>query len=716
MKLLAQASIILLSLAFSSGVHAISVDKINERGAKLAWNSENEIFDPNTPIPDSIAAKNSAVIIARFRSIDAHHELKPSIVKEQLTGAASNTTNVKEFTRTMIKLLDKNALERYSKFEFGEKDENWMRNLKLSSEEEGFGARIFKPDGKMIVVDLSQALPITEGKKGNKKKNYRIALPGLEIGDVIDFFYYSEEMREEFDIAARNVNFAGRYPILNYKLKCITDKELTVELRPFNGAPLPNNSIADGRNLLSIHAVNLKAIPSTKFVNERRQVPFLQMRILNNNATLRFKPKNARTGGVFVLPPETYYSDISEYLRKFKYDSGIPSRAASRVKKYIKANPDAKVKKIADYTFVSVMYEALIDKTGHNPTELAFMLRDAADKANFTAPSAVGFINSFNDVPASQITSHNAPDYMAMIGKYPYHTATPTISAPGEWIYLYHNEEGGCFRKLTEEGDNFPEMFSIPPTKPAANTRMDEITLTIDTESTKAQADVNISAVGASKTRLAAQFNNVHSWIEEAERYLGIDPKDHYIDNDFDAMKYEKDIYEAMESSIEIATGTKPASVDSVSITSRGIMPDAKSFGCFYRASFDDFSIDAGEEMIVNIGKLFSDNDRLSGDDRERSIEATGFTPYNYIRKLRIPLPEGYSISDEALAALNTAKSNNLGTFSSSAILDNNEVIIDVNRQLLAYIIPADMWPQYLELSDAAADFASAALVIKKND
>ena len=64
----------------------------------------------------------------------------------------------------------------------------------------------------MIVVDLSQALPITEGKKGNKKKNYRIALPGLEIGDVIDFFYYSEEMREEFDIAARNVNFAGRYP------------------------------------------------------------------------------------------------------------------------------------------------------------------------------------------------------------------------------------------------------------------------------------------------------------------------------------------------------------------------------------------------------------------------------------------------------------------------------------------------------------------------
>ncbi len=170
MKLIAQASIILLSLAFSSGVHAISVDKINERGAKLAWNTENEIFDPNTPIPDSIAAKNSAVIIARFRSIDAHHELKPSIVKEQLTGAASNTTNVKEFTRTMIKLLDKNALERYSKFEFGEKDENWMRNLKLSSEEEGFGARIFKPDGKMIVVDLSQALPITEGKKGNKRK------------------------------------------------------------------------------------------------------------------------------------------------------------------------------------------------------------------------------------------------------------------------------------------------------------------------------------------------------------------------------------------------------------------------------------------------------------------------------------------------------------------------------------------------------------------
>ena len=734
--------ITLVALSLACGLQAMPVAKINQRGAKAAWDMASPVFNPKTPIPDSMAQSNSAVIIAHYNGLSAVHEYTPSIVKEQRADYGSNITRAREIERVMIKLLDKDAVKRHANFEFGKKDEQWLGNIKLAEIEEGFGVRVYKPDGTMHEVDLSQALPIADGKKGNKKRCNRIAIPDLEVGDVLDYFYYTEEMCDELDISVRAVAFAARYPMLNCIVECSVDPTLTLEMRANNGAPVPVAHLEDGQNKFRLYTVNLGAVPSTKYINAARQLPFLEMRILNNNSQPRysteranmiggyaissdaflgrqvsgitFKPKSARKGGVYVLPSQTYYQDIAYFLRAYNYKSGIPGRAASMTKAYRKATPDAGARQLSDYTYVAVMYLSLIDDERFSPTGLSFMLRDAADKAKFTIPSGIGFIKSSHDIPLSMITSWRSPDYVAMIGGRPYNPGAVLSCAPGEWPLSYQAEEGGCYRKIPEDAMTSPEMFTIPPTKPNANTRIDEMTLTLDSATGKATLTGSISAVGGHKQILASRFNDRHSWLNEAEDYLGIADEDRYKDTAYDPEAAHEELYEAMKDELAKSTGLTPSKVDTVTITSRGVMPGAKSFACDYRATFDDITADADNETVVNIGKLFADTERISGAERNRNFDAVASFPNNYIRRLRLRLPEGHSVSQEALAALERSVSNNTGSFTVSATADNDIVSIDVSQQMRDYIIPAAQWQQFLDLTDAAAYFAGAVLIINK--
>lgn len=734
--------IALVALSLACGLQAMPVAKINQRGAKAAWDMASSVFNPKATIPDSMAQSNSAVIIARYNGLSAVHEYTPSIVKEQRADYGSNITRAREIERVMIKLLDNDAVKRHANFEFGKKDEQWLGNIKLTDIEEGFGVRVYKPDGTMHEVDLSQALPIADGKKGNKKRSNRITIPGLEVGDVLDYFYYTEEMRDELDISVRDVTFAARYPMLNCIVECSVDPTLTLEMRANNGAPLPVAHLEDGQNKFRLHTVNLGAVPSTKYINAARQLPFLEMRILNNNSQPRysteranmiggyaissdaflgrqssgisFKPKSARKGGVYVLPSQTYYQDIAYFLRAYNYKSDIPGRAASMTKEYRKATPDAGARQLSDYTYVAVMYLSLINDEKFSPTELSFMLRDAADKAKFTIPSGIGFIKSSHDIPLSMITSWRSPDYVAMIGDRPYNPGAVLMCAPGEWPLAYQAEEGGCYRKVPEDALTSPEMFTIPPTKPNTNTRIDEMTLALDSATGKATLTGSISAVGGHKQILASRFNDRHSWLNQAEDYLGIADKDRHNDTAYDPEGASEELYKAMKGELANSTGLEPLTVDTVAITSRGVMPGAKSFACNYRATFDNITVDAGDETVVNIGKLFSDMERITGNDRKRDFDAVVSFPNNYIRKLTFALPEGYTIKSEALTALNKSVSNNVGSFSTRAEANDGMVTIDVNTQMRGYVIPAAQWHEFLDITDAAADFAGAVLIVNK--
>lgn len=696
------------------------IDKIHKKGAKAVWEINLPEFNPGTEIPDSLAGSASAVIIAAYRNLDYDYENAVSQARFKRTGSSYTSETVyKSIDRVMVKLLDASAVEYYSEFSFVEKDDYWDGNIRLYEKKTGFGARVFKPDGTVVVTDLAKAFTVAEGKKGDKDKKTKIAIPGLEVGDVLDYFFYKEGRIDEFDPEPEVFVFTQKYPMMHFIAEGIFNPVLTVEMRAFNGAPLPEGFKHDGRNKFTFHAVDLQGLPLARYIREKRQIPFLQLRILNNNSKLRFVPKSARPGGFYCLGAEAYYRDIADYVHRAKFDANVTGRAVKTARRLFEKNPEWSDRQKSDAAFVAMAYHALIDKENYSQVQMAFMYQDVADKLSIGGNrNGVGFINSSSDVPTELITSYTTPQYVTLIGERPYNMSNFLYCAPGEWSPEFQGEEGGCFRIRREDLNMnvFPEKFNVAVTSPNRNTRMERMTLTFNPETSVSELNNSVVATGAFKQKEAGRFNSVKDWIELAENYLGVPDKDRYEVKTFDPVERKKQLDELMADAIGSDMDLKPSEVKEYNFGSRGVMPGDVSFGYDYRAEFADLTFDAGEELGFSIGKLFAGIKRVDGIERDRNFDAFVGFPSNMIRRLTFVVPEGYSISEESVKPLNTSLNNHLGSFMSQASIDENgNLQINVSFQMKTYVVPAAMWTDFLALTDANADFCESGVMLVKN-
>lgn len=87
----------------------------------------------------------------------------------------------------MVRLLDQKAVEDYGDTEFGVKENIKYRGLQLYEAKDVFGARIHKPDGTVVEIDVpDNAIEVAHGKKADKGRKYKIAIPGLAVGDILE--------------------------------------------------------------------------------------------------------------------------------------------------------------------------------------------------------------------------------------------------------------------------------------------------------------------------------------------------------------------------------------------------------------------------------------------------------------------------------------------------------------------------------------------------
>lgn len=218
-----------LILAAMTSLLAMGADaKFFRKAAEKVWNTRPDLFDPYREIPDSLKEGVSAVIIGEYNYINADYK-----AFQDMRGTETRSES-ECFTRRMVKLLDSKAVEEFSKHEFGESSRLKARFRKsLAESDHAFGARIYKPDGTVSEVDLSKAFVLDEGKKGGGKKGSSriIDIPGLEPGDVLEYFSYQKSMMSELDLPKQRVVLSSEYPVLDIVVEGIFDPKLTVEFR-----------------------------------------------------------------------------------------------------------------------------------------------------------------------------------------------------------------------------------------------------------------------------------------------------------------------------------------------------------------------------------------------------------------------------------------------------------------------------------------------------
>lgn len=689
--------------------------KFFKKSAEKVWSIHPEYFNTKREIPDSIAEGNSAVILMRYINFDADYE-KISNYKGDKT-----FTRRKTLTRVMVKLLDRNAVQDFSQHEFGESERAKVDYYTFMKSDNAFGARIYKPDGTVTDVDLSEAFAVTEGKK-DKDKNAvkrKIDIPGLEPGDILDYFYYNEDEVQEFDPSPTSLNLVTRYPILETIIECRFSPRLTVEYRAYNDAPALEKYTDDNNyNCLRLQRYNLPALTDKIMLNKARQLPFYKFYTLNNTSPLRFYPYYQRSGGLNgSLPVGSVYRDISQLLANTKYDHHLPGDVKRIVNAYVKSHPEASKEEIMKIAWTAATYTNITDKKDRvGDYSLAVMFSDLARRQGWADSVGVGFLNSREDVATEKIINWRQPDFGVFAdGKFYLENSTLVFPA-GELPSSYQGEKGGAYTQRREDLVKFkvPTVFSAQ-TIPAFKNRM-TVKGTVKSDGNNGvDVDYDITFSGITK-ELTAQFHNVSKWASEIEDYLGIPANKRYKSESFDEVEYKNRLDEKVrEFADNYLYGGEEYSIRDIGIKAYGVRPDAPEFRMSMSANMPETIVPAGNDILLSIGRFLGKQNPVSGTDRNRQTDIELFGPTQKYYDIDIAVPEGYVADEASLSAFRTNVNNKLGMFYTEAVLnDDGNICVRVRTKINAAYAPIGAWDDLLKLHDAETAFFDSVLLLKK--
>lgn len=716
MKIISRIFIALALLAALPAQAKLNV-KYFENTAKKIWAQPEAAFDPATIIPDSLAEANSAVIIADLDIVNARHEITNSMYKS--TGE-TNRTKRDHTHRVMVRLLDQSAVDHYSEFEI-DADEQIKEIIVIYDLKNAFGARIHKPDGTIKDVDVSAAVEIAHGKKANKTASYKLAIPGLETGDVLEYFYYTEEMIEEYNLDALDFAMYSHYPVLHRELRGSFTPRVTVEAKSFNGVPRLEGHGENDRNVVGLVLKDIPAVAFEKYTVPDRQLPFVRINFLNNYSVF-YHPSTARRGGFYSgIAPGTYYRDILSYFRDAEYNNDMAGMAARMVKNYfLKNKPDATPEEIAEAATLALRYIGLTDdKKAHNRSTLqTLLLLDTFAKLKVAERDSMGFafFNPYNDVPTTALTSWEEPHFMVVAaGKY-YDPVNKFFYAPGDVRAVYQSQEGGGYvgniKDMTQT--TLPVTFALPDLRYAGN-RADESMVLSITDDNKLKARRSMSRTGMAKEQVP-ELVDMYEWIDAVEGWFDIPEGKRYKAKDRDKVERERELRTALADETKDFSGVRPDTITAFEITGRSILPGEKAISYNLDATFSDLVQPLGDDMVVKIGKLFGGYTKLADAERNRLVDAIFPSAFQESRTITLEIPEGYNIDEESAEGLKMAVNNGVGTFVAQPSIaeDGRSITITGVMRYKMAMVPLSHWPLMLAVFDAAADFSESKLVLTR--
>lgn len=696
---------------------AASDKKFFKKAADRVWNTRNELFDVAVEIPDSVKEGVSAVVLADYNFLGADYE-----AYRNLTGDVSRTKRC-FWTRRMVKLLDSKAVEDFTEFEFGERERFDAEFYTYGGTDNAFGARIHKPDGTVSEVDLSQAVDMKEGKKDREKDvvSRKIAIPGLEPGDILEYFDYTEEWIDEFDLPPLDFVPVDKYPVMAYLLEGEFAPDLTVEYRTYNGLPSPQRGKTEkGDNGIFLTLSYVDVVKDRQFLRRFRQIPFVRINTLNNTSAYRFYPQSRRRGGLYQhVSTGVIYRDIKYALGASSYDLPLPGRVVGMMKNFRKTHPEAQRHELIDAAWLASVYLNETDKKESiSDYWLALIFHEVLKKLDLSEgyDTGVGFINSRLDVPTDMIMGWRQPDFGALVGDSIYLPSTLRYFLPGEMPGEYQGESGGAFpgdnKKLTTSTE--PTVFKTPTTRATQNKFTAKAHISFDPESNTAEGNVDFTLSGAHKN-VVGKITDFNDWVKAVEDYFGIPENKRYRDKKYDAVERAKELDEAAIEFGKEVLGKSLTDVEGLTVSQRGVVPGAPEMKFAMKFKAEGCVSDAGNDLLLNVGAFTGSNTRFEGDERSRQLDAFQAAPRQYNYTVTFAVPEGFEVDPASLEALQVNVNNKYGAyFASAKTEDNGDVTVNVRERYNAYMIPADSWDEYLQISDAAAAFNDAVLLLKR--
>ncbi len=686
-------------------------------------------------------------------------------------GRTTAGVNIKEYVHKRIKLQDKNAVEKYSTFYY----------VTIGAEGKAV-YKVIKSSGKEVDIDMKSAIEeeqdIPEIYKPiyykMKVKSMKIAIPDLEVGDIVD---YTINSNLDWDMKTSGINFtpfifslSNNYPTMYQQYRFTMANGMKVKYRSYNGAPnikfdAKASVYGERESYLSYYFLDKDREKSLdeRWSFELRSTPSVKFRVV----FLDYDPGDRTLGEATV---DRSGLDIEQMYRGYAgaalYNTPVVTSMVAYTTQYlVKKKSDGLLKNEADiikecyYCLRKVFLEMYYKGPVHSELEKYFTGKKLYKKilaaeaknekkeekedeirmnsATFatalrSALAAQGISSElFVYVPRKLGTWRDAIfleelDFVMKVkikGKAYYLEAFNNFDAFATPYSYLENAEGYSIRY--DEVDSYYKS-SIPATPATDNLSREEYVVNFTDAMEVINVERTSSYLGTEKTPLIGKANL-------DREYLNADFKKYYAEPLSKDKKKDKDAatpvasttsyeYPDKEEQVkerktlfekELKTDHDVDQYTDFELISDGRYGDTALLKYKEKFSLKKLISKAGKNYIFEAGKLIGGQIKLEQSEmKERQTDIWIPSARVIENSISINIPAGYTV--DGLQDLNMNIDNPSGSFISSATLADSKVLITTKKVYKNNYDKKEAWPNYIAFLEPAYKLSQAKIVLKK--
>jgi hypothetical protein len=696
---------------------------------KETWGTASPEFK-NSTIPANLS-KESAVVLARSLSLNRFVKI----------GHAEKTYTYHE----RVKINDKAALEDFSTIEYQKTESKTGRiyfvKFKESSKEKFIGAKIIKPNGTETIVNTSEEVILQNENKGLKGK---LAIPGLQVGDILDYYISSTDrsvnvFEQTYDKNDDLIMLANEYPVLSYDLNFKFNKNIDIQCIYANGAPHFEESTNDAKE--RIFTLKLKDLPKYKsqlWTSPLRQYPYIEIGSsystdvgsflgrVRDKSSSRFESSKARFEGYFSEYNNPDFDEVEKRTKDFFGGS-----------KAMKSVPLDSLMKVI---YTQWKYMAFCNYNGDEPDDFSLVNYRKASSRGCAAMMSMTLTdmkidhavilassrnsntleNSYNmdDFEALIMINDVKPYYLCFDDAFTHFNEIPVYLQGEKALVLYPKRKNNRSYDFTED------QITLPVAASNVNAETEQLKVSLlpaNMQKLKIERAVSLTGAmrhGAQKQLVAAgdvdATFTAQAKGDPLEKRLSKKPETKKRIGEYQyAFEGEpKKMTENFTAEIKDQYDQKPQDVSNCKIVSKGM--DSSNPVFQYSASFvlDNLVKKAGNNYIIDAGKLAGGFIKIDEKDQTRTIDAYLFAARNITYNIALTIPAGYEV--KGIEELNTQKSNKTGSFITTAVVNGNTLNLKVTRIYNTNFEKATNWTMLKDVADTASGFESKKILLEK--
>jgi transglutaminase-like putative cysteine protease len=717
-----------------------------------------------TAIPDKWN-KESAVIIGQ----------KTEYLFTRLASGKKYTTIVRinEYIHKRIKLQDKNAQEKFSTFYY------------VTMGKDGKAAyQIIKANGKRVEVDMKSAIEEENDIPAIYKpiyyrlniKYYKIAIPDLEVGDIID---YSVRSTIDWDMRENGIGFtpfifslSNSYATIYQQYRFIMANGMKVKFRAFNGASnlkmdTKSSVFGDKESYVTYYMLDKDREKTTeeRWSYELRNTPSVKFRVImlaDND------PESKELGMATV---DRTFIDIGDVYKRYVgaalYRTTTVNTLVAYTTEYVSKKKEAGILKNDDdiirecyYCLRKVFLEMYYKGPVHSELEkymtgkkLYKKVLKQQEKDNQKKEeredeiriNGVLFATAFRTALAAQSIQSELFVYMPRrLGAW----RDAVFLDELDFVMKVKSKRRNYFLEAFNNFDAFASPYSYlegtegysigydEPDKyyktPGPNSTFGENIARKDYEVkfTEAMDIINVERVSI----LTGHEKTGKIGVANLDReYLGKDFEKYYNQPGQKGKKKKEDEVIDITSSLGYDNPDKEEKVkERNELMEKDIKEefDIEKYGSFelldngrygdtaalkYKETFSLKKLisRAGRNYLIEAGKLIGDQIKLEQKELE-SRQGDIWIPNarTIENNITINVPAGYAV--EGLQELNMSVDNESGAFISTAKTEGDKLLIITKKLYKKNFDKKELWPNYVAFLEAGYKFSQAKIVLKK--